>query len=155
MFRLSRAAEYSIRGLLQLTIMEGKGPQDVDAVSKAQDVPKAYLSKLFQQLAKKGFIKSARGPEGGFVLAKSSSDITLLAVVEAMEGPIFLNVCLISIGYCERDKTCPVHDVWGEAQKAFLEVLKSCTFSDLAKRGKEKIKNEVVVDIAAIQINGA
>ena len=86
MFRLSKAAEYSIRGLLQLTVMEGRGPQDIDAISKAQDVPKAYLSKLFQQLAKKGFIQSARGPVGGFILAKSPLDITGLEVVEAERG---------------------------------------------------------------------
>lgn len=145
MFRLSKAAEYSIRGLLQLTIMEGKGSQDIDAISKAQDVPKAYLSKLFQQLAKKGFVESARGPVGGFVLARSPSEITLLEVIEALEGPVFLNVCLIREGYCNRATTCPVHDVWGEAQKGFLDVLKSCNFSELAKRGKGKAVANVIV----------
>lgn len=146
MFRLSRAAEYSIRGLLHLTIMEGKGAQDIEAISKAQDVPKAYLSKLFQQLAKKGFVKSTRGPVGGFVLARNPSEITLLDVIEVMEGPIYLNVCLIRAGYCNRDVLCPVHDVWGEAQTSFIEVLKSCTFSDLAARGRKKAAADVILE---------
>jgi len=146
MFRLSKAAEYAIRGMLHLTVMEGKGAQDIDAISKAQDVPKAYLSKLFQQLAKKGFVKSTRGPVGGFVMARNPSEITLLEVIEAMEGPIYLNVCLIREGYCNRDTSCPVHDVWGDAQKSFLDVLKSCTFLDLAAKGRKKAVADVILE---------
>ncbi|MBI5562063.1 MAG: Rrf2 family transcriptional regulator [Deltaproteobacteria bacterium] len=139
MFRLSRAAEYAVRGLLHLAMMDGaSAPADIETIAKAQDAPKAYLSKLFQQLAKKGFVRSVRGPVGGFVLARRPADITLLEVIEAMEGQMFLNSCLIHEGCCPRGAACPVHEVWGDAQKKFLRVLQTSTLARLAARGRKK-----------------
>ncbi|MBI5287130.1 MAG: RrF2 family transcriptional regulator [Deltaproteobacteria bacterium] len=138
MFRLSKAAEYTIRGLQYLaTQPEGKVSY-IEEIAKAQDVPPAYLAKLFQDLARKGFVKSYRGIGGGFGLARTPKDTTLLEVIEAMEGPIFLNDCLIHKGFCPRDEVCPVHKIWREAQKKFLEVLRSCTFEDLARSARLK-----------------
>ncbi|MBI5683204.1 MAG: Rrf2 family transcriptional regulator [Deltaproteobacteria bacterium] len=91
-------------------------------------------------MAKRGFIKSYRGPGGGFLLAQSLSKITLLDIIEAMEGGIFLNDCLIKKGFCPRDEVCPVHDVWKEAQKRFLDYLSSATLDNIAKSGRIKEK---------------
>lgn len=142
MFRLSRAAEYSIRGLLYLSEKSGKSPTDIEKISTAAEVPAAYLAKLFQTLVKKGFVRSMRGPEGGFILLKNPEEITLLEIIEAVEGPIFLNDCLIHNNYCPREKKCPIHDVWRGAEKAFLSHLRDCTFSDLVNKGIEKKKGQ-------------
>ncbi len=138
MFRLSKAAEYTVRGVLYLSLKPEGEPTGIDEISKAQDVPSAYLSKLFQTLARKGFVRSMRGSNGGFVLARKIEEISFLEIIEAIEGPIFLNDCLIREGYCPKDDTCAVHDVWKEAQKRFIGYLNECTFDSLAKASKEK-----------------
>ena len=139
MFRLSKAAEYSIMGMLYLAMNSSEDKLcDIDEIAKATDTPSAYLAKLLQSLVRKGFVRSFKGQKGGFSLARHPKDISLLDVIEAMEGPIFLNYCLIYYGYCERDKNCPVHDVWGGAQKVLVDYLSRCSFEQLATDAKEK-----------------
>ncbi len=138
MFRLSKGAEYAIRGMLHLSLQPKGKVTYIDEIASAQGVPKAYLAKIFQFLSKKGFLKSTRGAGGGFMLAKDPAKITLLDVIEAMEGPIHLNDCLIHRDFCERVDTCPVHDVWRDAQEKFLESLSACTFEKLASSPKLK-----------------
>lgn len=138
MFRLGKASEYAIRGMLHLSLKPEGETCGIDEIAKAQDVPPAYLAKLFQSLARKGFVKSFRGVEGGFILTKRPKDISLLEIIEAMEGRIYLNDCLIHAGYCPKDSVCPVHVVWKEAQKRFVDYLTGCTFEYLAKASKIK-----------------
>ena len=139
MFRLSRSADYAIRGLLYLSLNYGEGKLSVEEISKAKDIPVSFLAKLFQTLVKRGFVRSFRGPEGGFALTRPPRDINLLEVIEAVEGPIFLNDCLIQKGYCPQDEVCPVHDVWQETQRKFLDDLKGYNFEQLAATGREKM----------------
>ncbi len=140
MFRLSRGSEYAIRGMLHLALQPQGKISFIDEISAAQKVPRAYLAKIFQTLTKKGFLRSVRGPGGGFALRKDPAEITLLDVIEAMEGEISLNECLIHAGYCEMDSICPVHDIWREAQARFLEFLSECDFSKLAESARLKAK---------------
>jgi Rrf2 family protein len=104
----------------------------IDEIADAQEVPRAYLAKIFQTLSKKGFLKSTRGPGGGFELRRPPEQISMLEIIETMEGAIKLNDCLISVGYCHRDQVCAVHDVWKAAQDKFIEYLAGCTFERLA-----------------------
>lgn len=138
MFKLSRGAEYAIRGLLYMALQPEGKISYIEEISDAQDVPRAYLAKIFQQLSKKGFVKSFRGPEGGFLLLKLPKDISLFETIEAIEGPMHLNECLIHDGYCPRDKVCPIHDVWREAQSRFIGFLNESNFADLAEAGRKK-----------------
>jgi Rrf2 family protein len=140
MFRLSKAAEYATRGVLYLSEQSGKENTGIEEIAKAQNVPPAYLAKLFQVLARKGFVRSMRGHDGGFRLLKRPQDISFLDVIEAVEGPIFLNDCLIHEGYCPNDQVCPIHDTWKEAQDRLLDFLKSCDFKQLALAGEIKRK---------------
>ncbi len=138
MFKLSRGAEYAIRGLLYLSGQPTGKVSYIEEISNAQQIPRAYLAKIFQTLSKKGFVKSYRGPEGGFALTRDPAELTLLEAVEAMEGPIHLNECLIHSGYCEREDMCPIHDVWNQAHEKLMEVLTGTTFAGLAEAGREK-----------------
>ena len=140
MFRLSKAAEYAIRGVLYLSEQSERKNTGIEEIAKGQGVPPAYLAKLFQTLAKKGFVRSVRGHDGGFQLIKRPQDISFLDVIEAVEGPIFLNDCLIHEGYCPNDNVCPVHDTWKEAQDRLLDFLKGCDFRQLAIDGVKKRK---------------
>jgi len=139
MFRLSRSADYAIRGLLYLSLNYREGKLTVEEISKAKSIPVSFLAKLFQTLARKGYVRSFRGPEGGFALTKPPRDINLMEIIEAVEGPIFLNDCLIEKGYCPQDEVCPVHDVWQETQRKFLDDLKGYNFEQLAAAGRKKI----------------
>ena len=138
MFRLSRAAEYAIRGILYLSSKPDFEVCCIEEVAKAQDMPSPYLAKLFQSLVKKGYMRSFRGTGGGFALAKEPKDITLLEIIETIEGNMFLNECMIREGYCRNDASCPVHRVWKNAQRMFLDYLGRCTFEELAAQTLEK-----------------
>ena len=136
MLQLTRDGEYAVRAILHLASQPEGMVSLVNEISEAQDVPKSYLSKIMQHLTKAGLVRSRRGAKGGFTLARSAGQITLREVIEAVEGPIYLNVCLIKRGECPRDAVCPVHPVWIEAQKKFFETLDSKTMAELAVEGK-------------------
>ena len=131
--KLTRGGEYGIRGVLYLARHDDGKVSMLSAIAEAQDVPPRFLAKIFQALAKAGVVKSHRGAKGGFSLARPASEITIKDVIEAIEGPIYLNVCLVANGECDRDKICPVHAVWEEAQEKMMSVLAGANFADLAK----------------------
>ncbi len=131
--KLTRGGEYGIRGVLYLAGQDDGKISMLSAIAKAQDVPPRFLAKIFQALAKAGVVKSHRGAKGGFSLARSASEITIKDVIEAIEGPIYLNVCLMGDGECSRDKICPMHEVWEEAQEKMMGVLARANFADLAR----------------------
>lgn len=137
MLQLSREADYASRAVIHLAAQPDGTPALVNDISKEQEVPRNYLSKIMQRLAAAGLVKSRRGPKGGFTLARPAEDITLLEAIEAVEGPIHLNVCLIRKGECPRDATCPVHPVWKEAQRKLSEVLGGKTIAQLVKDAEE------------------
>jgi Rrf2 family protein len=135
--KLTRGGEYGIRGVLYLAQQEEGKVSMLSAIAKAQDVPPRFLAKIFQALAKAGVVRSHRGAKGGFSLARAASEVTIKDVIEAVEGPIYLNVCLVLPGECNRDALCPVHAVWQEAQEKMMEVLNRKNFAELAQTEKE------------------
>lgn len=132
MLQLTRDGEYAVRAVLYLAAHEDRVSL-IHEISEAQDVPKSYLSKIMQSLTRAGIVKSRRGAKGGFFLARPAVSITLRETIEAVEGPIHLNVCLIRKGECPKDEGCPVHPVWREAQKKLFEVLEGKTMQDLVR----------------------
>lgn len=133
MLQLTRDGEYAVRAVLHLASQPEGRVSLITEIAEAQDVPKSYLSKIMQNLTRAGLVKSRRGAKGGFALARPAEDITLRQVIEAIEGNIYLNVCLVRKGECKRDETCPVHLVWKEGQKKLFEVLDGKTMAQLVK----------------------
>lgn len=144
MLQLTRDGEYAVRAVLHLASQPEGKVSLVNEISEAQDVPKSYLSKIMQHLTKAGLVRSRRGAKGGFMLARPADQITLRETIEALEGPIHLNVCLIKKGECPRDEVCPVHPIWKEAQKKLFETLDSKTMAELAAEGKRLSKTAKV-----------
>lgn len=136
MLQLTRDGEYAVRALLYLAARPPGTTCLMAEIADAQEVPRSYLSKIMQQLVAAGLARSRRGARGGFTLARPAGEITLRQAIEAVEGPIFLNVCLIRKGECSRDELCPVHAVWQEAQRRLVEVLDSRTMDSLAEDGR-------------------
>ena len=135
--KLTRGGEYGIRGVLYLAQQEDGKVSMLSAIAKTQDVPPRFLAKIFQALAKAGVVKSHRGAKGGFSLARPASDITVRDVIEAVEGPVLLNVCLAAPGECARDTICPMHSIWSEAQDKMMAVLAKSNFAELAKAARQ------------------
>ena len=140
--QITRSGEYGLKGLLFLA----KQPPDtvslVTVVSRNQKVPEKFLAKIFQRLSKAGLLRSIRGANGGFTLGRPAREITMREVIEAIEGPIALNRCLVRKGECDEEKTCPFHGVFERAQEGFLAVLERTTMEDLAKEALRKEKKE-------------
>jgi Rrf2 family protein len=102
------------------------------ALAQATDAPESFLSKVLQSLARSGFIASRRGQSGGFTIAPRGLAASMLQVIEAIDGPICLNVCLISGRACHRSAKCPAHPVWVQAQSAMVAVLSGATIAEMA-----------------------
>ncbi|RJP18342.1 MAG: Rrf2 family transcriptional regulator [Candidatus Abyssobacteria bacterium SURF_5] len=134
--QITRAAEYAIRGVLYLSLQAEGSVCLLGEISERQQIPPSFLSKIFQNLARAGIVSSSRGTGGGFMLIKDPRDISLLDVVEAIEGPISLNMCLGNGQMCEQRPTCAVHSVWRDAQNHLLDLLKKKSFFDLAETSR-------------------
>ncbi|MBI5827920.1 MAG: Rrf2 family transcriptional regulator [Deltaproteobacteria bacterium] len=133
MLQLTRDGEYAVRAVLHLASQPDGKVSLITEIAEAQGVPKSYLSKIMQHLTRAGLVKSRRGARGGFALARPAEAITLRQVIEAIEGNIYLNICLVRKGECKRDEGCPVHVVWKEAQRKLFEVLDGKTMAQLVK----------------------
>ncbi|WP_083558519.1 RrF2 family transcriptional regulator [Syntrophotalea acetylenica] len=128
---ITRATEYAIRAVL---FMAAKPREEIvlkKDICREQDITPAFLTKVLQPLIKEGIVGSHRGVGGGFFLAKNPTDITLLDVIRAEEGPIYLNLCLADKTSCERESTCPVNRVWQKARAGLVDVLGSYSFAQL------------------------
>jgi Rrf2 family protein len=95
-----------------------------------------FLSKVLQQLVRARLIRSQRGSGGGYALAAPAGTVSLLDVVQAMEGPVRLNQCIEEGPSCERKAWCPAYQVWAEAQAAITNVLGSASMASLASQAK-------------------
>ena len=132
--QITRSGEYGLRGLLFLAQQPSEKMVLVSEISRNQNIPEMFLAKIFQRLSKAGLLRSSRGSRGGFSLGKPASRITMREVIEAIEGPIALNRCLLREGECEEDEVCPIHQVWEQAQHRIIEILDRTTMEDLAKQ---------------------
>lgn len=137
--QITRTGEYGLRGLIFLAKQPPEKVTLISEISKGQNIPEAFLAKIFQRLSKAGLLRSVRGANGGFSLGKPAHQITMREIIEALEGPIALNRCLVREGECAEERSCPLYPVWEELQQRFLEILDRTTMEDLAKR---MIRNE-------------
>ena len=134
MKQITRREEYGLKGLLFLAQQPDEKVFLVSEISRVQEIPESFLAKIFQQLLKAGFLRSVRGSKGGFSLRKTAAEITMKEVIEALEGPIAINRCLLRKGECGEEQGCPLYEVLEEAQEGLLKVLERTTIEDLAKR---------------------
>jgi Rrf2 family protein len=131
---LTRAADYAARVMIHLAMLPpGTRVQRV-ALAEVAEVPESFMSKVLQGLVRARMISSKTGANGGFALAVSAEEVSLLDIVEAIDGPVAVNVCVGAGQGCERHNWCGAHMVWMEAQEAITRVLKSATVARMAQQ---------------------
>ena len=129
--RLTRGSDYGLRGMLYMARQPLGQVCLVSQVAAAEKLPESYLAKIFQDLARNRLLISHRGAKGGFSLVSEPEHITLLDVIEAIEGPVAIAPCLDAREGCERSDFCGIHDALGSAQSRLVSVLKGTTLADL------------------------
>lgn len=148
--QLTRAADYAVRVMIHLAAHPAPGRHSLPALALATDAPVSFLSKVLQALARAGFISSRRGQSGGFTIAARGLHASMLQVIEAIDGPICLNVCLISGRACHRSARCPAHPVWVQAQYAMLTVLAAASIAQLAAHPYPRRRHSAARALVAI-----
>jgi Rrf2 family iron-sulfur cluster assembly transcriptional regulator len=129
--QLTRSGEYALRAMVHLASSADGDIIHIWEISKIRDVPEKFLRKIIPQLAHAGFIKTERGRDGGIALNRPAHLITILEIIECIEGPMSLNKCLVSTTECNQISHCGLHNVWKEAQDQLQQVLRSRTLADV------------------------
>ena len=129
--QITRQADYAVRAVLHLARAGNAERAATSAIAKEQNIPPSFLAKIISQLSIAGLLHTSRGARGGVTLAREPKDITLLEVIEAIDGPIQLNECVGSDGVCTFDDNCPIKSVWCEAQEELVARLKKTDFAQL------------------------
>ena len=130
---VTRETDYAVRTVLYLAKNRDR-TASVTEVAHAMQIPKSFLAKLLQRLVRSHILTSSRGVNGGFQLARKPSAITLLSIMEAVQGPACINICAIDSKRCKLSSTCAVHPVWVEVRKEVEKRLKRETIAKLVDR---------------------
>ena len=127
--QITRQADYAVRAVLYLARLGTERRAATSQIAQEQQIPPSFLAKIVSQLSVAGLLQTSRGARGGVSLARSPEAISLLEVVEAIDGPIMLNECVAGSGACTFGDDCPMKPVWCDAQAALVKHLKGTTFS--------------------------
>lgn len=129
---MSRACEYAVQALLDLVDQPEGVLIPVRDVAARCGIPYPFLGKIVQQLTRRGLLTAARGPNGGIALASPANEMTLLQIVEAIDGLDIATRCVIGLPSCQDARPCPLHLDWGKVRTQLLGMLTKKTLMELA-----------------------
>ena len=129
--QITRQADYAVRAVLHLARVNNGERAATSTIAQAQHIPPSFLAKIISQLSIAGLLHTSRGARGGVTLARDPKDITLLEVVESIDGPIQLNECVGEKGTCSFEENCPIKTVWCDAQDDLVARLRNTNFGQL------------------------
>ncbi|MFO0596952.1 MAG: Rrf2 family transcriptional regulator [Myxococcaceae bacterium] len=134
-FQISRKIEYGTRAMVFLASLPEGMSTSFREIARKMDIPQEFLAKILKTLVKAELVKSVRGSKGGYSLARPPSAITFLEVIEAVEGPVSINVCTDKDhGGCKFTGNCSMFSVWNQGQERMLEVYRTTRLDRLAMR---------------------
>lgn len=140
--QITRATDYAVRIMIHLAGLPDGERVAAPALAQAIRAPESFVSKILQQMVQGGMITSHRGAGGGFQLSVLPEQVSLLDVVERVEGPLHINLCLEGEASCELSSWCGAHPIWNEAQAALKNVLASASIAKLAQDSKANFARE-------------
>src|SRR5208282_4498597 len=132
--QITRAGEYGVLGLMHLARGSPGQRAMIDQMSRQERIPKSFLAKIFQNLAKAGLVCSIRGSRGGFALVKNPADISVLEIIEAVEGRIVFQRCKQAKPECEHVGGCALCGLFERAQDGVKDALTRTSLRDLIRQ---------------------
>ncbi len=127
--QITRQADYALRAMLYLAQMNPTERAATSQIAEVQNIPPSFLAKIISQLSIAGLIHTSRGARGGVSLARQPEEISILDVVEAIDGPIALNECTDDPSTCPFGESCPLRPLWCEAQSELIVRLRNTSFA--------------------------
>lgn len=133
----SRQCEYALQAVLFLALKPQKELTSIRELTKRIDIPYHFVAKILQDLTRKGLLVSHKGPAGGFGLALPAKNITILQIVEAIDGLSFMNNCVFGFPDCSHNDRCAVHDHWEKIREQIHDMLASKNILELTEINKK------------------
>jgi Rrf2 family protein len=141
--KLSTKGKYGLEAMVDLAVHASEGPISLKSVSARQKLPENYLEQLFLTLRRDKLVESVRGAQGGYSLARPAEKITVLDVLNALEGPLAPVSCAVEKdGGCERYRTCASRVLWEKIRDALDTTAASITLSELVEKYMEESLKE-------------
>ena len=131
--QITRQADYAVRAMGYLAQLGPDQRAATGQIAQKKSIPPSFLAKIVSQLSVAGLLQTSRGARGGVSLAKPAEKISLLDVVEAIDGPILLNDCVGETSTCLYDEDCPLKPVWCDAQKMLVDHLSKANFAQFVQ----------------------
>nr|AWJ66193.1 Rrf2 family transcriptional regulator [uncultured bacterium] len=129
---LSNSSKYALKAVLYLAVNSNENKKILAKdLSEPINVPKAYISKLLQELSRHNMVSSMRGPGGGFYLTADNRSIHLMEIINVIDGENRLTSCMLSLGKCNENNPCPLHKLLGDTKTNFVKNLEETTVQDL------------------------
>lgn len=129
---ITRQADYAVRSVLDLTLLPDEQAAFSRDIAERQNIPSSFVAKILTRLARQGIVQTQRGLTGGVRLNRPAEEITLLEVIEAIDGPIALNLCVRGPELCPLEENCRVHPIWDVLNVDLRERLSRINFAQLA-----------------------
>jgi Rrf2 family protein len=131
LMQIPRKIEYALRAMIHLADRPAGVARGLE-IARAERIPKYYLEKVIRDLMRRGLVNARRGPGGGYQLARPAATISFRDIIEAVEGPITLNLCVDGATTCDLQPTCRMFRVWEEGQRVLLDVFAHTNLSEIA-----------------------
>ena len=132
--KISTKGRYGLRTLMDIAVHQANGPVNLHDIAERQGISSKYLWQIVNLLKTAGLVRGMRGPKGGYVLLRTPEAISLLDVIQILEGPISLVECVDDPTYCSRTRNCVAHSVWSEVSQAVREALARVSLAEILRR---------------------
>jgi Rrf2 family protein len=117
-------------------------------ICETQKIPSSFMAKILRSLVRAQLLRSTRGVNGGFSLARPAAEMTLLDILEAIEGPLGLTDCVPNPEECEHSMNCPANAVWARVQNSIKEILRGASLEDLVNMPRKNARVVFIEDPA-------
>ncbi len=148
--KLVRADDYAVRAMIHLACLPEGSTALRDEIAEAQRIPGSFMAKILRRLVRARLLHSSRGVKGGFGLAKPAAEISMLDILEAIEGPLSLARCVPDPRGCEWSSECPAAAVWSRVQIAVKDILKNADLETLVSARRCNGRVVSVADLRAL-----
>lgn len=145
---LSKSAEYALRASIYVVAASQNGHKcGLKEIAAAIDSPLFFTAKILQELTRKKLIQSSKGPHGGFYVETDGPDITMLSLVEAIDGCDQFTACALGLKHCSEENPCPIHNQYQPIRAQIMAMLKNTTIQELAHRALTENQQNSVYSI--------